>query len=36
MYIVGNPSLQQFNDLESGRGYWIFMTEDATYAAVDI
>ncbi len=36
MYIVGNPALQQFNIFEPGRGYWIFMTQDATYAAVDI
>jgi hypothetical protein len=36
MYIVGNPSLQEFNDFEPGRGYWIFMTQDATYAAVGI
>ncbi|MCZ7358423.1 MAG: S-layer protein domain-containing protein [Candidatus Methanoperedens sp.] len=36
MYIVGNPSLQEFNVFEPGRGYWIFMTQDATYAAVDI
>ncbi|MCZ7397948.1 MAG: S-layer protein domain-containing protein, partial [Candidatus Methanoperedens sp.] len=36
MYIVGNPNLQQFNALEPGKGYWIFMTEDSTYAAVDI
>ncbi len=36
MYIVGNPSLQQFNVFEPGRGYWIFMTQDATYAAVDV
>jgi hypothetical protein len=36
IYIVGNPSLQQFNVFEPGRGYWIFMTQDATYAAVDV
>ncbi|MBU3966575.1 MAG: hypothetical protein KKG76_04240 [Euryarchaeota archaeon] len=36
MYIVGNPALQQFNFFEPGKGYWIFMTQDATYAAVDI
>jgi hypothetical protein len=36
MYIVGNPYLQQFSAFESGKGYWIFMIEDATYAAVDI
>ncbi len=36
MYIVGNPALQQFSTFEPGRGYWIFMTKDATYAAVDI
>lgn len=36
MYIVGNPALQEFNVLEPGRGYWIFMTQDATYAAVDL
>jgi hypothetical protein len=36
MYIVGNPALQQFNVFEPGRGYWIFMTQDATYAAVSI
>ncbi len=36
MYIVGNPSLQQFNVFEPGRGYWIFMTQDATYAAVSV
>ncbi|MCG2759266.1 MAG: hypothetical protein L6263_12660 [Desulfobacteraceae bacterium] len=35
-YIVGNPSLQQFDAFEPGRGYWIFMTQDATYAAVDV
>ncbi len=35
-YIVGNPSLQQFDAFEHGRGYWIFMTQDATYAAVDV
>ncbi len=36
MYIVGNQNFQQFNSFEPGRGYWIFMTQDATYAAVDI
>ncbi len=36
MYIVGNPYLQQFSAFEPGKGYWIFMTEDATYAAVEI
>jgi S-layer protein (TIGR01567 family) len=36
MYIVGNPTLQQFNAFEPGKGYWIFMTQDATYAAVEI
>jgi S-layer protein (TIGR01567 family) len=35
-YIVGTPSLQQFDVFEPGRGYWIFMTQDATYAAVDV
>ncbi len=35
-YIVGNPSLQQFNTFEPGRGYWIFMIENATYAGVTI
>jgi len=35
-YIVGNPSLQQFDAFEPGRGYWIFLTQDATYAAVDV
>jgi S-layer protein (TIGR01567 family) len=38
MYIVGNPdpAFQQFNVLERGRGYWIFMTQDSTYAAVSV
>ena len=36
MYIVGNPSLQQFTTFEPGNGYWIFMTQDATYAAVEV
>lgn len=36
MYLNGNPSLQEFTSLEPGKGYWIFMTQNATYSAVEV
>ncbi|WP_094228267.1 beta strand repeat-containing protein [Methanolobus psychrotolerans] len=30
-----NEELQDFTQMSEGEGYWIFMTEDKTYAAID-